>query len=115
MDGMPSGPTLAMVCAAMIRARTAQRFVTGGATTAGPRRPGGPPRYPRRSWADPFPAPGWGSRPPAGAAALDFLVGGADLERGHLHLGLGEEGADEPFDVGGRDQRLVALDVHVHV
>src|ERR1043165_9395829 len=26
---MPSGPTLAMVCAAMMRARTAQRFVTG--------------------------------------------------------------------------------------
>src|SRR4030095_4260015 len=33
MAGMPSGPTLAMVCATMMRTRMAQGFVTGGRMT----------------------------------------------------------------------------------
>jgi hypothetical protein len=36
MEGMPSGPTLAMTWAAMIRASTAQRLVTAAGRQQGP-------------------------------------------------------------------------------
>ena len=46
MAGMPSGPTLAMVWAAMMSARMPQRLVTGGAGARGLR---GAERGPRRA------------------------------------------------------------------